>query len=49
MIVGALWELVINPPNAKLWKELVPTSDQALKQELTRSFLSYLATERQGG
>jgi AcrR family transcriptional regulator len=48
MIVGALWELVINPPNAKLWKELVPTSDQALKQELTRSFLSYLATERHG-
>jgi AcrR family transcriptional regulator len=47
MIVGALWELVVNPPNARLWKGLVPGNDKDLRQELTRSFLSYLATERQ--
>jgi AcrR family transcriptional regulator len=45
MIVGALWELVVYPPNARVWKGLVPASDKELQQELTRSLLSYLATE----
>jgi hypothetical protein len=45
MIVGALWELVVYPPNARVWKGLVPASDKELQQELTRSLLSYLTTE----
>jgi AcrR family transcriptional regulator len=49
MTVGALWELVVNPPDPKLWKGLIPNDDQALKRELTRSFLSYLGVERKGG
>ena len=47
MIVGALWELVVYPPNARVWKGLVPASDKELQQELTRSLLSYLTTELQ--
>ena len=48
MIVGALWELVVYAPNTRVWKGLVPASDKELKQELTRSFLSYLTTELHG-
>jgi len=47
MIVGALWELVVYPLNARVWKGFVPGSDKELQQELTRSLLSYLATEKQ--
>jgi AcrR family transcriptional regulator len=47
MIVGALWELVVYPPNARVWKGLVPASDKELQRELTRSLLSYLTTELQ--
>jgi len=46
MAVGALWELVVNAPDARLWKGLVPASDKELQQELTRSFLSYLEIDR---
>jgi hypothetical protein len=49
MIVGALWELVVYPPNTKALKGLVPRSDKELQQELTRSLLSYLTTEKQDG
>jgi AcrR family transcriptional regulator len=45
MVVGALWELVVYPPNARVWKGLVPASDKELQQELTRALLSYLTTE----
>jgi AcrR family transcriptional regulator len=46
MVVGTLWELVVNPGDAKLWKALLPKDDRALKRELVRSFLSYLGAER---
>jgi AcrR family transcriptional regulator len=49
MIVGALWELVVYPPNTKALKGLVPGSDMELQQELTRSLLSYLTTDKQDG
>lgn len=49
MIVGALWELVVYPPNTKALKGLVPRGDKELQQELTRSLLSYLTTEKQDG
>jgi AcrR family transcriptional regulator len=46
MVIGTLWEVVVSPGDAKLWKELLPKDDQALGRELTRSFLSYLGAER---
>jgi AcrR family transcriptional regulator len=46
MVVGTLWEVVVSPGDAKLWKGLLPKDDQALGRELTRSFLSYLGVER---
>jgi AcrR family transcriptional regulator len=49
MTVGAMWELVVTPPDPKVWKGLIPTDDQTLQRELTRSFLSYLGVERKGG
>jgi hypothetical protein len=45
MVVGALWELVVYPPNPRVWKGLVPASDRELQQELTRALLSYISTE----
>jgi AcrR family transcriptional regulator len=42
MVIGTLWELVVNPGDSKLWKGLLPTDDRTLKAELRRSFLSYL-------
>jgi AcrR family transcriptional regulator len=47
MVVGALWELVVNSSDAGIWRGFVPGSDKELQQELTRSFLCYLTTERQ--
>jgi AcrR family transcriptional regulator len=49
MTVGALWELVVTRPDPKLWVGLIPTDEQTLKRELTRSFLNYLGVERKGG
>jgi AcrR family transcriptional regulator len=46
MVVGTLWELIVNPGDPKLWKALLPKDDRALKRELVRSFLSYLGVER---
>jgi len=42
MVIGTLWEIVVNPGDTKLWKGLLPTDDRTLKAELRRSFLSYL-------
>jgi AcrR family transcriptional regulator len=42
MVVGTLWEIVVNPGDIKLWKGLLPKDDRTLKVELTRAFLSYL-------
>jgi AcrR family transcriptional regulator len=47
MVIGTLWEVVVNPGDIKLWKGLLPKDDRTLKAELTRSFLSYLGAERQ--
>ena len=44
MVIGTLWEVVVNPGDAKLWKGLLPKDDQALKTEITRAFLSYLGS-----
>jgi AcrR family transcriptional regulator len=49
MTVGAMWELVVTPPDPKIWKGLIPTDDKTLQRELTRSFLSYLGVGRNGG
>jgi AcrR family transcriptional regulator len=46
MVVGTLWEVVVIPGDAKLWKSLMPKDDRALKRELVRSFFSYLGVER---
>jgi AcrR family transcriptional regulator len=42
MVIGTLWEVVVSPGDAKLWKGLLPKDDQALGRELTQSFLGYL-------
>jgi len=47
MVIGTLWELVVNPGDIKLWRGLLPKDDRKLKVELTRSFLRYLGAERQ--
>jgi hypothetical protein len=49
MISSTLMELVVNSSDAKAWKGLLPKDDQALKQELLRSFLSYVGAERHSG
>jgi hypothetical protein len=46
MVIGTLWEIVVNPGDSKLWKDLLPKDDRTLKGELTRSFLRYLGVER---
>jgi hypothetical protein len=46
MVIGALWEIVVNPGDIKLWKGLLPKNDRTLKAELTRAFLSYLSVEQ---
>jgi len=46
MVIGTLWEVVVNPGDIKLWKGLLPKDDTTLKAELTRSFLRYLGAER---
>jgi hypothetical protein len=46
MVIGTLWEVVVNPGDIKLWKGLLPKDDKTLKAELTRSFLSYLSAEQ---
>lgn len=42
MVISTLQELVLNTPEIKVWKGLLPQNDQALKRELTRAFLGYL-------
>lgn len=49
MIVGTLWEVVVNPGDVRLWKGLLPKDDKTLTGELTRSFLNYLGIERKTG
>jgi AcrR family transcriptional regulator len=46
MVIGTLWEVVVNPGDVKLWKGLLPKDDRTLKGEITRAFLSYLGVER---
>jgi AcrR family transcriptional regulator len=46
MIIGTLWEVIVNPGDIKVWKGLLPKDDRTLKGELTQSFLSYLGVER---
>jgi AcrR family transcriptional regulator len=47
MVMGALWEILVTPGDAKLWKVLMPKDDRSLKRELVRSFLSYLGVQQQ--
>jgi AcrR family transcriptional regulator len=42
MVISTLHELVLDTPDMKVWKGLLPQDDQALKRELTRAFLGYL-------
>jgi AcrR family transcriptional regulator len=46
MVIGTLWEVVVNPGDAKSWKGLLPKDDRTLKGEITRAFLSYLGVDR---
>lgn len=46
MVIGTLWEVVVNPGDIKLWRGLLPKDDKTLQGELTRSFLRYLGVER---
>lgn len=46
MLMGTLWEVVVNPGQIRLWKGLLPKDDKALKDELTQCFLRYLGVER---
>ena len=46
MVMGALWEIVVTPGDAKVWKALMPKDDRSLKRELVRSFLNYLGCEQ---
>jgi AcrR family transcriptional regulator len=48
MVIGTLWELIVNPGDIRAWKGLLPNDDLTLKGELTRAFLSYLGVERKG-
>ena len=47
MLIGTLWEVIVNPGDIKVWKGLLPKDDSTLKVELVRSFLRYLGAERQ--
>ena len=49
MVIGTLWEVVVNPGDIKLWKGILPKDDRTLKGEITRAFLSYLGMERKTG
>jgi AcrR family transcriptional regulator len=49
MVMGTLWEIVVVPGDAKLWKALMPKDDRSLKRELVRSFLSYLGIAQKEG
>ena len=42
MVVSTLQELVLDTPEIRVWKGLMPRNDLTLKDELTRAFLSYL-------
>jgi AcrR family transcriptional regulator len=46
MVIGTLWEVVVNSGDIRLWKGLLPKDDRTLKRELVRSFLGYLGVER---
>lgn len=46
MVIGTLWEVVVNPGDVKSWKGLLPKDDRTLKGEITRAFLSYLGVDR---
>jgi AcrR family transcriptional regulator len=41
MVISTLHELVVEVSDIKAWRGLLPQDDRALKDELTRSFLSY--------
>jgi AcrR family transcriptional regulator len=49
MVMGTLWEILVVPGDAKLWKALMPKDDRSLKRELVRSFLSYLGVAQKEG
>ena len=42
MVISTLQEVILNTPEPKVWKGLLPMDDATLKKELTRAFLSYL-------
>ena len=42
MVISTLQELVLDTPEIRIWKGLMPQNDRTLKDELTRAFLSYL-------
>lgn len=44
MVISTLFEIVVMPTDLGPIKALLPKDDQALKRELTRSFLSYLGS-----
>lgn len=42
MVTGLLVEVIIDAPDRKAWKEILPDGDQTLKEEMVRSLEGYL-------
>ena len=49
LISSMLYDWVVMPLDVSEWKAFLPKDDQALKNELTRVFLSYLGVEQKHG
>jgi AcrR family transcriptional regulator len=49
MVVSTILELVVTHRDLSTWKDFLPKDDQALKRELVRAFLNYLAVEKLPG
>jgi len=49
MLTSTLIELILVDHDLRFWQAVIPKDDQTLKQELLRSFLSYLGVEPKSG
>lgn len=45
MVGSTLFKLLIEQGDPKIWKDLLPKDDQALRRELVHAFLAYLGVE----
>src|SRR5262245_47928491 len=49
VVISTIFDLVVLPMDRRAWKGLLPESDQAMKRELMRVFLSYLGVPEETG